>query len=77
MYSIESYNPPKPFWAMSIPELVLYNKKCQHIDKYFLFKSKKTKKNRRTRNRKNRKTKKRRKKTRRILSKSLNLKLKI
>lgn len=77
MYSIRSYEPPKPFWAMNIPELVAYNKKCQRIDKYFLFKSKKTKKNRRTRNRKNRKTKKRRKKTRRILSKSLNLKLKI
>ena len=44
MYSIRSYEPPKPFWAMNIPELVAYNKKCQRIDKYFLFKSKKTKK---------------------------------
>ena len=77
MYSIKSYDPPKPFWSMSIPELVAYNKKCQRIDKYFLFKRKKSKKNRKTRNRRNRKTKKRRKKTRRILSNSLNLKLKI
>ena len=36
----KAYKPPKPFWAMSIPELVAYNKKCQRIDKYFLFKRK-------------------------------------
>ena len=75
MYSLKSYNPPKPFWAMSIPELVKYNKKCQKIDKSFLFKTKKSKKNRKTRNRKNRKTKKKRKRTRRILSKLQKIKL--
>lgn len=67
-----AYKPPKPFWAMSIPELVAYNDKCKKLDKYF-FKGKplKTpcvggKKRRKTRNRKNRKTRRRKnKRTRR------------
>ena len=74
MYTINDYNPPKPFWNMTIPELVKYNKRCKRIDKYFLFKTKKTKKHRKTKNRKNRKTRKKRK-TRRILSKNEKLKV--
>ena len=31
----KAYKPPKPFWAMSIPELVIYNKKCKRLDEYF------------------------------------------
>ena len=31
-----AYKPPKPFWAMSIPELVAYNNKCKRLDEYFL-----------------------------------------
>lgn len=70
------YKPPKPFWAMSIPELVAYNNKCKNLDEYF-FKGKplKTtrsggnvikKKRRKTRNKKNRKTRRRKnKRTRR------------
>ena len=37
---------------MTIPELVKYNKRCNRIDKYLLFKTKKTKKHRRTKNKK-------------------------
>ena len=67
-----AYKPPKPFWAMNIPELVAYNNKCKRLDEYF-FKGKplKTprvggKKRRKTRNRKNRKTRRRKnKRTRR------------
>ena len=65
----KAYKPPKPFWAMSIPELVIYNKKCKRLDEYF-FKKKKLKtprsggsiikrKKRKTKNRRNRKTRKR------------------
>ena len=32
----KAYKPPKPFWAMSIPELVSYNNKCKRLDEYFL-----------------------------------------
>ena len=70
----KAYKPPKPFWAMNIPELVAYNNKCKRLDEYF-FKGKplKTprsggaiKKKRKTRNRKNRKTRRRKnKRTRR------------
>ena len=72
----KAYNPPKPFWAMSIPELVIYNKKCKRLDEYF-FKKKPLKtprsggsiikrKKRKTKNRKNRKTRRRKnKRTRR------------
>ena len=52
MYTMKDYDPPKPFWAMSIPELVKYNKRCAHIDKYLIFKTKKRKKHRRTKNKK-------------------------
>ena len=76
MYTIKDYDPPKPFWKMSISELVKYNKKCKKIDKYLLYKSKPSKKHRLTKNRKNRKTKnKRKKRTRRILSKKEKLKV--
>ena len=72
----KDYKPPKPFWAMSIPELVAYNNKCKTLDEYFLKgKPLKTprsggyvikKKRRKTRNRKNRKTRRRKnKRTRR------------
>lgn len=61
----KAYKPPKPFWAMSISELVAYNDKCKRLDQYY-FKGKplKThrvggKKRRKTKNRKNRKTRKR------------------
>ena len=70
------YKPPKPFWAMNIPELVAYNNKCKKLDEYF-FKRKPLKtlrsggsiikrRKRKTRNRKNRKTRRRKnKRTRR------------
>ena len=74
MYTVKDYDPPKPFWAMNIPELVKYNKRCKRIDKFLLFKTKKTKKHRRTKNRKNRKTKKKRR-TRKFLSKNEKLKV--
>ena len=63
----KAYKPHKPFWAMSIPELVAYNNKCKRLDEYF-FKGKslktprsglptlKKKKKRNTRNIKNTKT---------------------
>ena len=65
----KAYKPPKPFWAMNIPELVAYNKKCKRLDEYF-FKKKPLKtpryggsiikrRKRKTRNKKNRKTRKR------------------
>jgi hypothetical protein len=69
----KAYKPHKPFWAMSIPELVAYNNKCKRLDEYF-FKGKslktprsggsiiKKKKKRKTRNRKNRKTRRRKNK---------------
>ena len=72
----KAYNPPKPFWAMSIPELVIYNKKCKRLDEYF-FKEKPLKtprsggsiikrKKRKKKNRRNRKTRRRKnKRTRR------------
>ena len=68
----KAYKPPKPFWAMSIPELVAYNKKCKRLDEFFL--KKKTLKSprsggpiikrrkRKTRNKKNRKTRRRKNK---------------
>ena len=74
MYTVKDYDPPKPFWAMNIPELVKYNKRCNRIDKYLLFKKKKTKKNRKTKNRKNRKTKRKRR-TKKFLSKNEKLKV--
>ena len=71
----KAYKPPKPFWAMSIPELVEYNNKCKRLDEYFLkgkpLKTSRSggaikKKRRKTRNRKNRKTRRRKnKRTRR------------
>ena len=74
MYTIKDYIPPKPFWAMTIPELVKYNKRCSMIDKYLIFKTKKLKKHRRTKNKKNRKTKRKRR-TRKFLSKNEKLKV--
>ena len=72
----KAYKPPKPFWAMSIPELVAYNNRCKKLDEYF-FKGKPLKtprsggsnvkrRRRKTRNKKNRKTRRRKnKRTRR------------
>ncbi len=74
MYTMKDYKPPKPFWAMNIPELVKYNKRCTRIDKYLIFKTKKIKKHRRTKNKKNRRTKKKRR-TRNYLSKKEKLKV--
>ena len=75
MYTIKDYKPPKPFFMMSIQELVKYNKHCTKIDKYLLCKPSKKKKHRRTKNRKNRKTRRKKRKTRRNLSKSEKLKM--
>ena len=72
----KAYKPPKPFWAMNIPELVAYNNKCKRFDEYF-FNGKPLKtprsggrlikrRKRKTKNKKNRKTRKRKnRKTRR------------
>ena len=75
MYTINDYNPPKPFFMMSIQELVKYNKHCIKVDKYLLYKTSKKKKHRRTKNRKNRKTRRKKRKTKKNLSKSENLKM--
>ena len=42
MFSLKDYDPPKPFWAMNIQELVKYNKRCQKIVNIF-FKTKRKK----------------------------------
>ena len=76
MYTVNDYKPPKPFFKMSIKDLLKYNKKCQKIDKYLFSRTRKTKKGgRKTRNKKNRKTRKRKKRTRRILSNNEKLKV--
>ena len=63
MYTVNDYKPPKPFFKMSINDLLKYNKKCQKIDKYLFSRTRKKKKGgRKTRNKKNRKTRKRKKK---------------
>ena len=63
--NLKRYKPPKPFYKMSINELLIYNEKCKKLDKfYFTSKMRRRKKN--TRNRKNRKTRKRNKRTRKI-----------
>ena len=74
MYTVNDYKPPKPFFKMSIKDLLKYNKKCQRIDKYLLSGTRKTK-GRKTRNKKNRKTRKRKKRTIRILSNNEKLKV--
>lgn len=68
-YTIDSYNPPKPYYQMSIKELLKHNKKCIRLDKYFRRKNTlKGGRKRKTRNKKNRKTRRRRKKkTRKFL----------
>lgn len=76
MYTVNDYKPPKPFFKMSIKDLLKYNKKCQKIDKYLFSRTRKKKKGgRKTRNKKNRKTRKRKKRTRRILSSDQKLKV--
>ena len=76
MYTVNDYKPPKPFFKMSINDLLKYNKKCQKIDKYLFSSTRKKKKGgRKTRNKKNRKTRKRKKRTRRILSSDEKLKV--
>lgn len=76
MYTVKDYQPPKPFFMMSINELVKYNKKCQKIDKFLLYKKPKLKKHRRTKNRKNRKTRRKKRRTKKNLSKGEKLKMK-
>ena len=75
MYGVNDYDPPKPFFTMSIVDLLKYNKKCELIDKYLFSKTKNTKKHKKTRNKKNRKTRKRKRQTRRILSNNEKLKV--
>ncbi len=75
MYTIKDYNPPKPFFMMTITELVKYNKHCIKVDKYLLYKNPKKKKHRRTKNRKNRKTRRKKRKTKKYLSKKEKLKV--
>ena len=72
MYKLKDYDPPNPFFKMSIDELVKYNDKCVMMDLYN--KNPIKKKRRKTRNRRNRKTKRRRK-TKKFLSKNFKLKL--
>jgi hypothetical protein len=71
MYKLKDYDPPKPFFKMSIDELVKYNDKCVMMD---LYNKNPIKKRRKTRNRRNRKTKRRRK-TKKFLSKKIKLKV--
>lgn len=71
MYKIKDYDPPKPFFKMSIEELVKYNDKCVMMD---LYNKNPIKKRIKTRNRRNRKTKRRRK-TKKFLSKKFKLKV--
>ena len=61
MHAIKDYQPSKPFFTMSIEELVKHSIKCKKIDKYFEKKSKNKFKKKQTKNRRNRKTRKRRK----------------
>ena len=75
MYTIKDYYPPKPFFMMSINELVKYNNHCKNVDKFLLHKQPKKKKHRRTKNRKNRKTKRKKGKTKKYLSKIEKLKV--
>lgn len=56
---LNRYNPPKPFFKMSIKELVKYNKKCVYLDNLY-FKKKQTEKRKKTRNKRMRKTRKNR-----------------
>lgn len=63
--NLKRYDPPKPFYKMSIDELLKYNEKCKRLDKIY-FTRKSGERKRKTRNRKNRKTQKRKKRTRKI-----------
>jgi len=63
--NLKRYEPPKPFYKMSIDELLKYNDKCKRLDKIY-FTRKRGGRKRKTRNRKNRKTRKRKKRTRKI-----------
>jgi hypothetical protein len=69
MYKIKDYRPSKPFFKMSLKELVKHNNKCVRMDLY----NKNPKKRRKTRNRRNSKTK--RKRTRNFLSKKFKIKI--
>lgn len=73
---IDQYFPIKPFWQMTVEELVKHNNKCVKLDQKakFKWKIRKTKKRHKTRNKRNRKTKKRRNKnTRKKFQKMINL----
>ena len=74
MYSIKDYQPSKPFFTMSIEDLVKHNNKCKKLDKYFEKKRKNKFKKKQTKNRKNRKTRKRGK-TRKLSLQKKNLKI--
>ena len=63
--NLKRYDPPKPFYKMSISELLKYNEKCKRLDKIY-FTRKRGGRKRNTRNRKNRKTRKIKKRTRKI-----------
>ena len=65
--NLKRYNPPKPYYKMSIEELVRHNKKCKRLDNLYFNKRKVGGiRKRRTKNKRNRKTRKRKKRTRRI-----------
>ena len=66
---LRKYNNSKPFYQMTMNELLKYNKRCTNLDNLYLYKIKSWKKWGKTKNRRNRKTRKKRKKTRKILSK--------
>jgi len=63
---LERYNPQKPYYKMSIEELVKHSKKCVRLDNFYFNKRRVGCKRRRTKNKRNRETRKRRKRTRRI-----------
>ena len=64
--NLKRYKPPKPFYKMSINDLIKYSKRCILLDNLY-FKGVKKRNKRVTRNKKNRKTKKRKKRTRKSL----------
>lgn len=65
---LRKYNNSKPFYEMTMNELLKYNNRCSNLDNLYLYKIKNRKKVIKTKNRKNRRTRKKRKKTRKILS---------
>ena len=71
---LDQYDPPKPYWMMSISDLIKHNKKCIRLDQRSNFKWKTRKKRRKkTRNKRNRKTRKRNKLTKKNRFKNSNI----